>query len=147
MTERRVEVVYCDDIRAEIGNKSSLMGVYAGDLFVKHIPFTLAKLCAWVNVVSAGDSPVGSLRVRMEQEGGAVVIDTGDVPLPDAPPEEGDDVPTFIAYNFALVLSPYQIDRETSLRVVATADGVELPSRRLRIRRVDGATAPPPPGE
>ena len=31
---RHLEVIYCDDIREEVGGKISLMGIYTGDMIV-----------------------------------------------------------------------------------------------------------------
>ena len=43
-------VVFCDDIRQEVGNKLSLMGVYFGDLyFPTPFPNSLPKLCASIS--------------------------------------------------------------------------------------------------
>ena len=42
---KEMSTILCDDIRQEVGNKISLMGIYSKDIFVPEIPFTLAKLC------------------------------------------------------------------------------------------------------
>lgn len=34
-------VLLCEDVREEIGNKKTLVGVYSGDVVVKHFPATL----------------------------------------------------------------------------------------------------------
>lgn len=36
-----VLAIYCDDIRTEIGNKLSYMGVYLSEMWIQHIPHTL----------------------------------------------------------------------------------------------------------
>ncbi len=38
-------VIICDDIRQEISNKISFIGIYGKDIFVSKIPFTFPKLC------------------------------------------------------------------------------------------------------
>lgn len=35
----------CDDIRNEIGNKRSLIGVYSGSIIVPRLPYAFPKLC------------------------------------------------------------------------------------------------------
>lgn len=50
--------VICDDVREEIGNKVTFVGVYGPDIFVSQIPFSFPKLC-FVNFckdVKKGDS-------------------------------------------------------------------------------------------
>ncbi len=37
--------ILCDDVRLEIGNKHSLMGVYAGTIIVTKVPSLLPKVC------------------------------------------------------------------------------------------------------
>ena len=37
--------IICDDIRQEISNKLSFIGIYANNIFVPKIPFTFPKLC------------------------------------------------------------------------------------------------------
>jgi hypothetical protein len=39
---------FCDDLRPEVGNKVSYMGVYQGTMFVEAFPLALPKLCAVV---------------------------------------------------------------------------------------------------
>lgn len=41
-------VVLCDDIREEVGNKRSLMGVYSDNLILKSFPATLPKICLYI---------------------------------------------------------------------------------------------------
>jgi hypothetical protein len=151
MTERRIEVVYCDDVRAELGNKNSLMGVYQGDLFVNAMPIVLPKLCAWVNVVTPRDMPFERLRIMVFQ-GEAELLDTGDLIDADNPlvlPEiaadaPGDgDAPQLLAANLVITLAPFQIDSESALRVVAETEQGQLISRRLRIRRGKSGGAQP----
>lgn len=42
---KQIITILCDDIRQEIGNKVSLMGIYSKELIVPNIPFTLPKIC------------------------------------------------------------------------------------------------------
>jgi hypothetical protein len=38
-------VIFCDDVRSELGNKKSYMGVYTDELFVPSVPTLLPKFC------------------------------------------------------------------------------------------------------
>jgi hypothetical protein len=42
---KEISTILCDDIRQELGNKISLMGIYGKEIIVPSIPFTLPKLC------------------------------------------------------------------------------------------------------
>ncbi len=50
--EQHVETIYCDDIRNEVGNKLSLMGIYSSELFTRNFPLTLPTFCIVVKIVS-----------------------------------------------------------------------------------------------
>jgi len=42
---KEISVFLCDDIRQEVGNKVSLMGIYGKDVILPEIPFIFPKLC------------------------------------------------------------------------------------------------------
>src|SRR5260221_12068288 len=51
MNDRRAECVFCEDIRHEVGNKLSYMGVYRELMLVESFPVTIPNLVvvAWVS--------------------------------------------------------------------------------------------------
>ncbi len=51
-------LMICDDIREELGNKVSMIGVYQKDIFVPKFPFIFPKLCFVINYenVKGGDT-------------------------------------------------------------------------------------------
>lgn len=51
-------MIICDDVRDEVGNKASFMGVYQKDIFVPKIPFIFPKLCFVINYgnITGGDT-------------------------------------------------------------------------------------------
>jgi len=50
--------IICDDIREEVGNKMSFMGVYGPDIFVPSFPFVFPLLCMaiYYSNTKSGDS-------------------------------------------------------------------------------------------
>jgi hypothetical protein len=54
-------LLVCDDIRHEVGNKPSYMGVYTGDILVEVFPFTLQKLCLIPTLNCSKDVNIESL--------------------------------------------------------------------------------------
>jgi hypothetical protein len=56
----------CDDIRAETGNKLSLMGLYDNGVVVERTPARLAKLCLFQRWTDAKD--IQKLRVELRGE-------------------------------------------------------------------------------
>jgi hypothetical protein len=49
--------IICDDIRQEVGNKLTFVGVYQDQIFVSQIPYVFPKLCFFIqyNDITAGD--------------------------------------------------------------------------------------------
>ena len=41
----KITTIICDDVRSEVGNKFSLMGVYQRNIIFKKLPSILPKLC------------------------------------------------------------------------------------------------------
>lgn len=131
---RHVEVVYCDDIREEIGNKVSYMGIYTQDLFVPTSPMILPKLCIAVSVVTGSDDPFKEMEVRvLKGNDRTELLTTGPILIPDAP-RDADGGNGILAMQLAFVLSPFEIDGETVLRIQARTEREELKGRALRIR-------------
>ena len=138
---RYLEVIYCDDVRQEVGNKQSLIGVYPGDLYLEALPAVLPKLCMVATLVIPAAACFESLRIKAMQ-GEHCLYESGDIPPPGDEVSPGAqaadsrlDEDPMLRLSLVLVLSPFQVDEETSLRVVAELDGVPVSSRSLRIRR------------
>ena len=110
----------------------------------------LPKLCIVATLVIPAAECFESLRIKAMQ-GGHCLFASGDIPPPgdevspgalsaddgldkDAMANREDEDP-MLRLSLVLVLSPFQVDEETSLRVVAELDGVPVSSRSLRIRR------------
>lgn len=139
MTGRQLEVIYCDDVRHEIGNKQSFIGVYPGDLIVAEaLPVVLPRLCLVSTLTLPKSDDIASARMRIMQ-GDHCLLESDELLPPSeevvssnpvAAPEE-----RLLRIALVVVLSPFQVDEETVLRVVAEVDGAELLGRPLRIRR------------
>lgn len=131
---RRIELVYCDDIRQELGSKFSYMGVYGSDLVLQSLPATLPKLCIAVKLVTDAAHPFEDLEVLLlrgnERE---VILETGPLSLPaqEIHSEGGSEV---IVVQTFLVLSPFQVDKETTLHVKAKTGSEDLMGLDFRIK-------------
>lgn len=137
---RQIDVIYCDDIREEVGNKVSYMGVYAGELRIPGAPVLLGKLCMAVRMHTPIGQPFETLEVRVvkERAGEEVteILATGVIEQP-ADFTVDDDAATRILAQLHFMLQPFQIDESFELRVKVKTESEELISSALRIR-VDG---------
>ena len=143
---RWVNVVWCDDIRQEIGNKPSLMGVYTGGLAVPALPATLPRLAAWINVHTPTSRPFQRLTVRIRRndaEEPIAVIEIGEVssllapstdPSTDVPAVESDQ-PMATIMSFVVLLGALQLNQETQwFKVFVETEDEMLESFKLPIK-------------
>ena len=56
-----VHCVVCDDIRLEVGNKETIVGVYSAGMTVPTLPWVVST-CLWMTVIWSGE---GSLNVEV----------------------------------------------------------------------------------
>ncbi len=59
--------LYCDDVRAEVGNKLTLVGCYGTDLLLNTYPIVLPKLAVYVRVCTPAERPFQKLVLRLRQ--------------------------------------------------------------------------------
>ncbi len=140
---RYLEVIYCDDIREEVGSKASYMGVYSGELMVPSAPVVLPKLCAVAKLSTKVNDPFETVDVRIyavKGEEETQLLSTGPVAIPSNLSETtNDNQRTVVQLNF--MLSPFQITEDILLRVKAFTGREELwGSSALRIRVAHAAT-------
>lgn len=144
-TTRRVEVIYCDDIREETGNKVSYMGIYGGELMVDSLPTVLPKLCAAVKVVTSTREPFQSLRIRVIREAGqerSELLDTGALQMPaHRTTPEPEDSPQ--VWQMAFVFASYRVENEQQWQVEVSSEGETLVSLPLRIHQKRSVLAAP----
>jgi len=136
---RQLEVIYCDDIRQEVGNKFSYMGVYSSELIVPSTPVLLPKLCIAVKVSTDIGDPFEALEARVVKVKGddeTELLSTGALQLPTDLSGLDDGVNRRFAVQLTFMLAPFQIDEETILRVKAITEREELRGMGLRIRIV-----------
>jgi len=124
---RHLEVIFCDDIREELGNKLSFMGVYSADMTVPVVPIILNKLCIVVRAITENYDRFESLKVSVFQgDDNVELISTGQIVLPDANLDSNKSPLQVIQLTF--MLSPFQIDKETTISVQAITEREELNS-------------------
>lgn len=60
--------VICDDVRKEVGNKLSYMGIYSGSIVVTQFPARLPKLCFVLNLRVDAESPLRQAVFRIMKD-------------------------------------------------------------------------------
>lgn len=144
MTKKQLKVVkrprcilaqFCDDIRYEVGNKVTLVGLYNGTLFLQEFPALIPRFGINLLVDSPLEEPVSTVVVRVEK-GDEIILQTAfDVPR-QANQENlqiGHDQPTRRTFAMQMTLPPITITSPCMLRVMVVLDGVECVAGKLRI--------------
>lgn len=163
---RSVHVIWCDDVRQEVGNKASYMGIYQQHLVPPSLPTVLPKLCAVINVTTPMTQPFKALQVRVirnDAPGAPIVeIDANQEDVqtnlrPPAPSPEGSpaaaNAPTAFGFTAVLALGQLELTAQTEwLQVIVDMGDEVLESLKLRVttpermaQPAEAATAQPKP--
>ncbi|MBB2930992.1 DUF6941 family protein [Paraburkholderia silvatlantica] len=139
---------FCDDVRLEVGNKSSLMGVYGGDLQVPSFPYVLPKFAVVTFIRTHIDKPISTLVFEV-RDGSDVLV------RHEVPPEElasaqrtilarddGSEPAQAVALGATTFLSPLSLNQPTVVKAVVICDGEEMIAGKLYVRQMDQALVP-----
>jgi len=141
---RYLNAAYCDDVRAEVGNKYSLMGVYQADLLVPAFPALLPRLCIVLTAHTPIEQPFRELTFQVTKD--EIVMLEHAVPAKQLSFE--DTRPSFspkaqwrwLKMSMVLQISPFEIADQFLLRPRAITESEVLKGEALVVR----ATALPP---
>lgn len=132
-------VIYCDDVREELGSKRSLMGVYSDFAFFPEFPAEIRRLCLFMRVSSDASVEVEEVTVCVKRDDEVIFDD--DL----SPPAELREMLRRIAEHRAafsrvstlqrmhpvLVLENLQIPGPCTLSVSVRINGTELEGETL----------------
>lgn len=144
---RFAHAIYCDDIRQEVGNKTSLIGIYKGKMFVPSFPIVIPKLCVAVSIVTPTTRPFKTLKIKVLR-GDQVLLEA---PLSDAfiaaqgvdgEPRGPDDARLFTA-EAVLVMSPVPIEAPMTFKLRVETEDEELRAGGLQIELAAQGTDTP----
>lgn len=136
--ESHVQVVWCDDIRQEIGGKLSFMGVYAGGLVIPVEAIVLPQLYVWVQLHSPLSKPITEIVARIIQDDGSVVVESkADGVVPPEMVAKSDPRKTMHTVGMIFQIAPFAISPKCQyFEVVVTQNSeTELRGRKLWISR------------
>lgn len=136
---RYVQTIFCDDIRHEVGGKSSFIGVYEQKMLVPKFPVVLPRLCLAVKAVTPAAHPFHNLSMKVLKDDEVIAlaeIDAQDLAdaedaIDDNP---GDECKNQMQVFLTLfTFSPFQIQESCVLRVRAQTNEEELRGLGLQI--------------
>lgn len=112
--------IFCDDVREEVNNKFTYVGVYAESLIVPSLPVTLSKFVINTHFLQHPDDEIRPLKVVVYgPESETVPIFDLDVPFDNQGLPSIDSVHTtpMMDLNLSFVLSPFEIKHEGFIKV------------------------------
>lgn len=133
ITQRFAHTIWCDDIRQEVGNKPSFMGVFTGGVLLPSLPAVLPRLGVQTWVVSPIDLPIQLLELQIVRDDGVVLAEI----KPEGPPHTAfprvEDA-TRQQIVVGVVMGPVEIPVGCKWLVVKVkADDDEFEGPKLRI--------------
>lgn len=135
------QTLFCDDLRNEVGGKTSLMGIYQSELIIDaEFPVLLPKLVisvTYYEIAGRMNGPL-NLRVYMPHDNEAPSL-SFDIPRVESerawvPPPDPDSE-KIITVQAPIILSPFEIRSEGSLKVRMQCGDLVTRLGRLHIRR------------
>ena len=140
---RFATAIFCDDIRFELGNKVSLIGVYGTDLYTNELPCFIPRIGVFFRVTCPNDDPVQKQRFQV-LKGSEVLLDL-EIPseqiasetnmsvVPASRRPAGHDAPTRRQTQFNAVLPPLTVLEACTLKAYVYVGDVEFLAAKLRI--------------
>ena len=138
-----LSTVFCDDIRQEVGGKSSLIGVYNGVMYVPQFPVTIPKLWMMATLVLPRDESPKSIKIRVAKKSEPIAdLDATSEYLEQlanaSPPVV--DLPTgtepVLASHAQVCFTPLVIEEPCVLRVSAMTGKDEIRGLGLQIQQM-----------
>lgn len=135
MQNRYIHTIWCDDIRQEIGNKPSLMGVYTGQLILPQLPMTLQRLGVFSTLSSPVTRPINSgIKIEVKRDDGHALL-TIEADSPEFTPLAQDEEVTRIQIGTGFTLGPVELPvRCRYLVVEALIDGETIIGPKLWVK-------------
>ena len=139
MSGSSMVALFCDDVRNEVGNKLSLMGVYGQDLLLRKFPATISKLC----VVMVLDLPSGTVAQEavFVLKRGDEILGRAVTSIAEALRARGDapaaDSGERLSIRFIAHMSPMVFDAPCELIAYVEVAGEVVPGGRLKVAQLD----------
>ncbi|MDR2209176.1 MAG: hypothetical protein LBE22_09435 [Azoarcus sp.] len=124
---------FCDDIRFEIGNKRSLIGIYTNKLIAEAIPTTLSRLCIEIIICLPIKNNIDYIKIISSLNSeviGEMIISGAEASEMSKKTMEDDTVFEIVSL---MSFSPLVVKEPSILEVSAMIGDKEIPAGRLHI--------------
>jgi len=144
MTSAFMETIYCDDVRSEIGNKLSFMGIYGPNILLNEFPAILSKLCAVMSLHLPADTQAENVTFSLykdDEEIGRSTALIADVRKAATQPRESDEERR-LTIRFIAQMVPLQLQGPCRLKARAEVDGEMIKGGSLVVERTPPGFVP-----
>lgn len=126
-------VLFCEDIRQEVGGRVSLMGVLGSKLLVQQFPLPFAKLCLFIE----WGELKGKVNVTLN------VIPPEGVEIPNVAPSAPIQGQPGIVARSMIVLNNFVFPQPGAYTFEFSADGIVVGREVFEIEKYQGPTSAP----
>ncbi|MFZ2726418.1 MAG: hypothetical protein WAX77_09225 [Methylococcaceae bacterium] len=135
MTNRWVHALWCDDIRQELGNKPSLMGIYTNAITIPSLPIALHRIAVYTTIVTEVDNPIKKLAFKIVRDDGFVLANLQqDAVDYDSALDKTNGDATRLAITIAVTLNNIEIPEGCKyLQVLVQTESESLDGSKLYI--------------
>jgi hypothetical protein len=151
--------IFCDDIRHEIGGKTSCIGIYSGTMYVHSaFPIVLPKFCMSVTYVQRSkiflDEPI-KIKIFLPGDEDDTPSIEAEIPLPPEAKQSADKAvleaapgtqPATVVHG-EFVLSPFTISKPGPIKVRVVRDEKLIRAGALTVKPAEPMALPPPAAE
>ena len=141
-----LHTIYCDDIRTEVGNKLSLMGMYSSHLYVESFPATLPRLGCFATYCEDIDAPLQDGTLTLLLNGQEIVSSVSSAANQKRSARDGVAPPIGRMKTFLILLTPLQLEGPSLLEARMTIGETSLQGTRLHIQAAPSPEATPARG-
>ena len=144
MASAFMETIYCDDVRSEVGNKLSFMGIYGSNILLNDFPAVLAKLCAVMSLHLPEDTQAETATFFLckdDEEIGRSTALISDVRKAAAQALESDEERR-MTIRFIAQIAPLQFEQPCRLKARVEIDGETIRGGSLVVERMPPGVVP-----
>jgi len=134
--ERSIHAIWCDDMRQEVGNKPSFMGVYTNNIVFQSLPAVLHRLSIFSWISTPIDHQFEKLVIKVVRDDNFVLMElTPDIKEILGRCKEGPDDSTQFQVMTGMTLNGIDIPKDCKyLQILAETESEMMEGPKLRIQ-------------
>jgi hypothetical protein len=132
----KITTILCDDIRIEVGNKISLMGMYEKEMSVPFLPFIMPKLCLFIIIKDIQQNTIPS---NFQVIVTGPISETIKLDLKGAPKNTEKNIEK-MSTNIGIAISPLiiQSEGEAKIEVIPAGEKNPFAVHKFTIKKHEG---------